>query len=422
MTTKETLSIHQPEDILGYIPHLLGYWPEDSLVAITMQGKMLGAALRVDLPARASNRMLADFAEHVLHYLAADTLADGVVLALYTGDGWEDGMVVTQTLPLLAELQETLGHADLPVRDAWLVGPEYWRGAFCFDQECCPAPGLPIEQIRNSRLSAEMVYRGSTIGASPRSKQNSPVPGRPGALDPAVSEAESDFAQRMRTSWRSGRCLDAVLAVWRQVLDNARIRPDSETVDLLTPQLAGFLRSTLAVPGWRDAVMIMAAAGTGSARAGAAAFGLCSSDDGSEPLPFDAGELALPPTDTHEGAGAALESNGMLSIYAYADILLGIEPVIPDWGQLDALQRVLSYLYVQGERGEIAAAALTLQGWIDWCKGSGSSAHACLMHANSASPGYRLAALLDEILGHGSICDWASRPESAWGTHKGSLR
>ena len=422
MTTKETLSIHQPEDILGYIPHLLGYWPEDSLVAITMQGKMLGAALRVDLPAPASNRMLADFAEHVLHYLAADTLADGVVLALYTGDGWEDGMVVTQTLPLLAELQETLGHADLPVRDAWLVGPEYWRGAFCFDQECCPAPGLPIEQIRNSRLSAEMVYRGSTIGASPRSKQNPPVPGRPGALDPAVSEAESDFAQRMRTSWRSGRCLDAVLAVWRQVLDNARIRPNSETLGLLTPQLAGFLRSTLAVPGWRDAVMIMAAAGTGSARAGAAAFGLCSSDDGSEPLPFDAGELALPPTDTHEGAGAALESNGMLSIYAYADILLGIEPAIPDWGQLDALQRVLSYLYVQGEMGEIAAAALTLQGWIAWCKGSGSSAHVCLMHANSASPGYRLAALLDEILGHGSICDWASRPESAWGTHKGSLR
>ena len=331
-------------------------------------------------------------------------------------------MVVTKTLPLLAELQETLGHADLPVRDAWLVGPEYWRGAFCFDQECCPAPGLPIERIRNSRLSAEMVYRGSTIGASPRSKQNSPVPGRPGALDPAVSEAESDFAQRMRTSWRSGRCLDAVLAVWRQVLDNARIRPNSETLDLLTPQLVGFLRSTLAVPGWRDAVMIMAAAGTGSAKAGAAAFGLCSSDDGSEPLPFDAGELALPPTDTHEGAGAALESNGMLSIYAYADILLGIEPAIPDWGQLDALQRVLSYLYVQGEMGEIAAAALTLQGWIAWCKGSGSSAHACLMHANSASPGYRLAALLDEILGHGSICDWASRPESAWGTHKGSLR
>lgn len=421
MTTKETLSIHQPEDILGYIPHLLGYWPEDSLVAITMQGRLLGAALRVDLPARASGRALADFAEHVRHYLTADTLADGVVLALYTDDGWDDGMVLTRTLPLLAELQETLDHADLPVRDAWLVGPEYWRGAFCADQECCPVPGLPIERIRNSRLSAEMVYRGSTIGASPRSKELPPVPGRPGALDPAVAEAESDFAKRMRTSWRSGRCFDGVLEVWRQVLDDARIRPGSETVDLLTPRVAGFLRSTLGVPGWRDAVMIMAAAGTGSAKAGAAAFGLRSGDDDSEPLPFDAGELALPPADTDKGVGKAFEANGMLSIFAYADVLLGVEPAIPDWGQLDALQRVLSYLCVQGEVGEVAAAALTLQGWIAWCKGSGSSAHACLMRAKAANPGYRLAELLDEILGQGSICGWASRPESAWGTYKGSL-
>ncbi|BCW47793.1 DUF4192 domain-containing protein [Arthrobacter sp. StoSoilB13] len=422
MTTKETLSIHQPEDILGYIPHLLGYWPEDSLVAITMQGNTLGAALRVDLPARASGRVLAAFAEHVRRYLASDTLADGVVLALYTDDGWDDGMVVHRTLPLLAELHETLDHADLPVRDAWLVGPEYWRGAFCADQECCPVPGLPIERIRNSRLSAEMVYRGSTIGASPRSRQNPPVPGRPGALDPAVSEAESDFAQRMRTSWRSGKCLDAVLEVWSQVLDDARIHPDSEPADLPTPQLAGFLRSTLGVPGWRDAVMIMAAAGIGSAKAGAAAFGLCSRNDDSDPLPFDAGELALPPTDTREGAGKAYEAKGVLSIFAYADVLLGVEPAVPDWGQLDALHRVLSYLCVQGEMGDVAAAALTLQGWIAWCKGSGSVAHACLTRANSASPGYRLAELLDEVLGQGSICAWASRPESAWGTYKGSLR
>lgn len=42
MTSNRTLSIHQPEDILGYIPpHMLGYWPEDSLVAITMQGRSL---------------------------------------------------------------------------------------------------------------------------------------------------------------------------------------------------------------------------------------------------------------------------------------------------------------------------------------------------------------------------------------------
>ena len=51
MTAPDHLRITGPEDILGFIPHSFGYWPENSLVAMTMQGKRLGATLRVDLPA-----------------------------------------------------------------------------------------------------------------------------------------------------------------------------------------------------------------------------------------------------------------------------------------------------------------------------------------------------------------------------------
>src|SRR6478672_6700707 len=51
MTAPDHLRITGPEDILGFIPHSLGYWPENSLVAMTMEGKRLGATLRVDLPA-----------------------------------------------------------------------------------------------------------------------------------------------------------------------------------------------------------------------------------------------------------------------------------------------------------------------------------------------------------------------------------
>jgi hypothetical protein len=50
MTAPEHLTITGPEDVLGFIPHSLGYWPSNSLVAMTMQGKRLGATLRVDLP------------------------------------------------------------------------------------------------------------------------------------------------------------------------------------------------------------------------------------------------------------------------------------------------------------------------------------------------------------------------------------
>src|SRR5689334_7049742 len=117
MTTNRTLSIHQPEDILGYIPHMLGYWPEDSLVAITMQGKVLGATLRVDLPALGSDDWLACFAGQIRDYLIADEAANGVLLAVYTDVGWNDGTVISRTTPLLDFLRGSLDQVDLAVRE-----------------------------------------------------------------------------------------------------------------------------------------------------------------------------------------------------------------------------------------------------------------------------------------------------------------
>ncbi|WP_230011839.1 DUF4192 family protein, partial [Microbacterium sp. Bi128] len=168
MTAPDHLRITGPEDILGFIPHSLGYWPEDSLVAMTLQGKRLGATLRVDLPVPGGGSgrrdMLAGFARNVVAYLQADDAADGSLLAFFTdaeagadtqtdsaGDGhaWAD---------LLKELELALEAAGLPVRDAWIIGTEFWRNADCSDPECCGMPGRPVEQIRNSRLNAEMVY------------------------------------------------------------------------------------------------------------------------------------------------------------------------------------------------------------------------------------------------------------------------
>ena len=49
------------------------------------------------------------------------------------------------------------------------------------------------------------------------------------------------------------------------------------------------------------------------------------------------------------------------------------------------------------EGGEAGAAALTGRGWIEWCRGKGSFAHALFNRAEAEHPGYRLAALLDEL-------------------------
>ncbi|UKA51497.1 DUF4192 domain-containing protein [Arthrobacter sp. FW305-123] len=410
MTSNRTLSIHQPEDILGYIPHMLGYWPEDSLVAITMQGKTLGATLRVDLPHLGSFEARAFFADQIRSFLIADEDANGVVLAVYTDSGWEDGNVVRQTIPLLEALQLSLDEVDLSVRDAWLVGSEYWRSAYCTDVQCCPVPGLPVERIKNSRLSAELVYRGSSIGPSPKRAQGKAATAAPGVLDPRVLAAESRYGKQILGRWRSAHCMAAVLAVWHHVLIRA------EAGQLPAPgtdaHIMGFLRATLKIPAWRDAVVVMAAAGMESAKTGASAFGLFVDQECSD-TPFDPQELGIP-LPVLSAAAAVPDGHTEGDVFTYGDVLLGMQPDMPCWSMLDSLQRVLAGLCVEGESGIVPAASLTLQGWIAWCKGRGSIAHACLIGAEAAQPGYRLAELLLDLLGQGTICAWARSSSTAW--------
>ena len=90
MKPPEHLTVRGPEDILGFIPHSLGYWPADSLVAMTMHGKRLGATLRLDLPGPATLADPRAYARTVRDYLAADTDADGALLAIFTNDGWSE--------------------------------------------------------------------------------------------------------------------------------------------------------------------------------------------------------------------------------------------------------------------------------------------------------------------------------------------
>ena len=92
MTPPERLTITGPEDILGFIPHSLGYWPANSLVAMTMQGKRLGATLRVDLPDLDSDPGLLRFSRTVRDYLEADHDADGTLLVLFSEEGWMGGV------------------------------------------------------------------------------------------------------------------------------------------------------------------------------------------------------------------------------------------------------------------------------------------------------------------------------------------
>ena len=446
MTAPEHLTISGPEDILGYIPHSLGYWPSQSLVAMTMQGKRLGATLRVDLPEDCGRRGREGFARTVAEYLLADKEADGTLLVFFDDGGYSDslydghyddgreGAAPPSFRPLLADLECALGLAGMPVRDAWRVGDEYWRNVYCTDSSCCPPPGRPIAEIRDSRLNAEMVYLGSSVGAPP----GTPSPGAadaPAADDAVVMAAEREWTLALAGKGTLRAQFDAVLDAWAAALEAVSpeavpgggfpggsallaARSLSGIPGGLEPELAGFLRASLRVPAWRDAVLVMAAAGRAAAAAGAEAFGMFSAGEG---LPVSCPPLPEPqvsPSCTEQGRAPNNPNRppdsggGPDALPGYGEVLLGLRPTVPDWDTLNRLEGLMVELSCGG--GEAQASALTAAGWIEWCRGRGSFAHASLTRALEASPGYRLAELLSEVVRRGTICGWAGRREAAW--------
>ena len=272
---------------------------------------------------------LAGFARHVVSYLQADDAADGSLLAFFTDtdtDTNSDSDGDTAWAGLLKELELALEAAGMPLRDAWIIGAEFWRNAYCSDPGCCGPTGRPVEQIRNSRLNAEMVFRGSSVGAAPGAQGTTPVSR---SVDPAVHAAESGWAEQFSPRRRDRAQFAQVLDIWTMVLQTATARehpsglaPDtkapgaraadtdapnhkapnrnapgkrsSDTHDArdldpqsagqpleLTPELTGYLRASLCIPSWRDALLVMAAAGRTAAERGAEDFGIFDPQAGS---------------------------------------------------------------------------------------------------------------------------------------------
>lgn len=519
MTAPDHLRITGPEDILGFIPHSLGYWPENSLVAMTLQGKRLGATLRVDLPepgggtgrgagggrsggggggSAAGGRgsavpkrrsgsgrrdMLAEFARNVVAYLQADDAADGSLLAFFTDTDANTPGKSSAWAGLLKELELALEAAGLPLRDAWIIGAEFWRNAYCDDPEGCGTPGRPVEQIKNSRLNAEMVYRGSSVGAVPGAQGTHPAPL---PVDPAVRAAECGWAEQFSPRRRDRTQFDQVLDVWTMAMQAGTVRenppgpaqsalapgaaiPDAGPPDAgnhpagnldptnfdprtaaqplqLSPELAGYLRASLCIPSWRDAVLVMAAAGRSAAECGAEDFGMFDAEAGSDAFPRStfgsrlgptpsplsgpmsdrmpdrtsdpaSRSMSVPGSPLPEASATGGPATGTVpvaeAVPGYGEVLLGLAPSVPDWTLMVGLERVLERLGGLGD-GESTAAAVTARGWIEWCRGRGSYADALYRQALQEHPGYRLAELLAELGRRGALCGWAARREAAW--------
>lgn len=414
MTTAKPFGVSTAADVLSFIPHALGYWPSESLVFVTLTGGVSGATLRVDLPHEPGPLPLRSFVKQVRQFLTADSAADGTMVAMYT-----DSAPASETSPphqpVMKALENELGAAGIPVREAWWVGSSVWRCYECAGSGCCPPIGWPVDDITTSMLNAELIFQGSHYGANlDAAHAGSPEVGS--TMDEAVDAAVGSTLASMGAAWLERDQFTATLAAWQVAVSR---RTGEAPLPVPDTQSMGFLLSSLNTKMVRDCLLVQISVGLSTALTGAESSGVLEPASGQPDVP-DGLRRALKlvptapaddsPTTIGQDTAAPVDSEELM---AFRDVLVGQHTGSPDWPTINRaaglFQSLLGY-----SCGTPAAALLTMLAWIEWIKGRGSSAGRYVARSLEIDPEYELALLLDELFSSGLLPYWAMSPATAW--------
>jgi hypothetical protein len=227
----EPVTIKTPADVLSFVRHTLGFWPQESLVCITLDANRIGATLRVDLPRRGSE---VTYARTVADYLAHDTSAASVLFPVYTSEPQKPGQPKPHAATIAA-LTGALAERGMSIRDGLLVGD---KTVSQYDGDPLDGPTLPLAATQSSQINAEFVYRGSTI--APSNRITLPA----SAKETKAADAVDD---RMKSIYNmnTNDALNQARALWDGMLD-ATAYPSDDQISLI---------ANFQSPGIRDQLM-----------------------------------------------------------------------------------------------------------------------------------------------------------------------
>ncbi|MBK5307047.1 MAG: DUF4192 domain-containing protein [Frankiaceae bacterium] len=144
-----------PGEIAAAVPHLCGFVPTESLVAVSLRGerRRIGLSLRLDLmPAEADE----DVAEQVAARLAHDD-ASAVVLVVYTE---EPGGRPRD--PLVRAVIDAVELRGMTIMEGLLVRAGAWSSYTCSHPECCPPEGTAVPAPADV-IAAAAAYDGRVV-------------------------------------------------------------------------------------------------------------------------------------------------------------------------------------------------------------------------------------------------------------------
>jgi hypothetical protein len=390
-----SIRLRSPGDVVAVLPYQLGYHPDDSLVVVALRDRAVVLVERVDLPAPSD----AEEASRVLLPPLLHEDPDAVLLVAYeTREGLGR--------PALDALRGQLVGAGLDVLDRMVVRDGRWFAVDCVTG-CCPVDGSPVPSAADTPAVAEFVGLGI-----------SPLPGR-GALaalvapdperTPAVAAALEARAGRGRGLGEAAARLEA-LSAWAVFL-GVRHAPDQATdggsggapgersgdgvgdgvgdglgdgSGALPPDQVALLVDSLRDTALRDALIGWLCPGSLPV-------------DCLSPEVVDAVRTCLA---TSGGDGQAWREQGrggpgprLGTVGRRGPRRAAPAVTLAGRHHLDRLQHL-----VRAVPDEHAAAPLTVLANLAWWLGDGALARTCVDRALAASPGYRLALLLERML------------------------
>jgi hypothetical protein len=138
-------------DLAGAVPHLLGFHPSESVVAIALSGprERLVFSMRLDL---LDPRHDGDVARMTAARMT-QAQADAVLLFVYT-----DGPLPGRDLPRRDLVVTVAAALDVPLRESLLVDDGRVWSYLCSDETCCPAQGRAIRPDSPGALALAAAY------------------------------------------------------------------------------------------------------------------------------------------------------------------------------------------------------------------------------------------------------------------------
>ncbi|GAA2092000.1 DUF4192 domain-containing protein [Streptomyces albiaxialis] len=346
------VSLRGPAELADALPYLLGFYPDDSIVAVSLHGERgrFGGRLRIGIPD--SPEEWPAIASQVAECMEATALArgprpDGALIFLCQEPAiGESGAKVKERLaPLAQRLRLACGELDMPVYEALCLSTGRFWSYCCPDPRCCSDEGTPLAAPGTSAMAAAAAYSGMRVHGSLREMEE-----RLSALGPPLAEQQE-------------RALDAVGArlVSRMLTSDGRDQVRDETMALVGRAMDRFHR-------------IVAPSGGTLKEEDVHDDGILTHDEAASLI------LGLQDRRTRDLAAEWMEG-------------LDVEPALRLW-------RALARRCV-GPYAEHAVALLTLAGWVAWSGGDSATARVALAKALRADPEYLFAQLLNQACNEG---------------------